>query len=121
MDVAFVVNPENYKLTFARNSDGDFYLDTCAVYSVIATVCAEKGKWFHDASIGTYLSTITRDGRATGTRLVAAATDGLEQVTQDGLIRSGAAASTSRLGVGAWGLTLRWQTSIGEQRTALRL
>ena len=121
MDVAFVVNPENFKLTFARNSDGDFYLDTRSVYPVIATVCAAKGKWFHDASVGTYLSTIARDGRATGTRLTAAASDGLDQVAQDGLIRNGATVEVARLRPGAWGLTLRWTTSLGEQRTALKL
>ena len=120
MDVAFVINPANGKLTFARNARGDFYLDNRAVYSVFATLSAEKGRYAHSSTYGTYLGAILKDNRATGTRLTGAATDAFEQLRQAGIISNGSA-RPERLRVGSWALALNWKTPKGsEQRETVR-
>lgn len=115
MDVAFTQNPQTGRLTFARNAAGDFYLDDRGTYAVLATLYAQKGRYFWDATVGTYLSTIKQDVRATGTRLIAAASDALEQVRQEGMIRGGSA-TAERLRLGAWSLPIRWLSPRGEEQ-----
>lgn len=113
MDVAFKTNPTTGKLTFARDSRGGFYLDDRAVYSVMATLFADKGGYFWDASIGTYLNSVRKDDRATSSRLVGAAEDAIEQCRQAGYVRSGAV-KAERLRPGVWGLAVSWTTTRGE-------
>ena len=116
MDVAFILNPNTGRLTFARNADGDFYFDDRAIYSVFATLFAQKGQYLFDSTIGTYLYKIKSDVRATGTRLVSVATDAISQVQADGLIRS-ATATAERLRLGVWSVLLRWKAPSGEDIT----
>lgn len=113
VDLAFKTNPLNGKLTFAKNSDGNFYLDDRAVYPVLVTLFADKGKYLYDANLGTYLNTISKDVRATASRLVGAAQDAIEQCRQAGYIRSGTA-KAERIRPGAWALLLNWKTTRGE-------
>jgi len=121
MDVAVVVNPATGKLTFARNSDGDFYFDDRAIGPVFGTLFAEKGRYLWDATVGTTISTVTKDGRATGTRIAAAATEALRQVKVEGLITSYDVPVPTMLRGGVWQLTLRWQTPSGPQKLALKV
>ena len=117
MDVAFTVNPSNGKLTFAKNAQGNFYLDRKAVYPVLATLFARKGRWGFDESLGTYFNDITKDTTATGSRLTGVVRDALEQVQQAGHITGGTVDQVTRLRPGAWLLGLRWQTTSGETVT----
>jgi len=116
VDVAFTQDPHSGRLTFARNADGDFYLDTLAVYPVIATLFAEKGRYLFDPAVGTYLSLITQDSRATGSRLTAAQNDALDQCRLDGLLYSGEAQST-KLRPGVWQLIVSWKPIAGANQS----
>lgn len=107
-------DPASGLLTFALNSDGDFYLDDRALYPVIATLFAEKGRYAADPTVGTYLATIRQDGAATATRLNAAMSDALEQCRRDGLLVKGSAAAT-RLRTGAWAMPMSWQPFSGSK------
>ena len=117
MDIAFEIDPSTGKLTFAKNAQGNFYLDSKAVYSVLATLFARKGKWGFDESLGTYFNDITKDTSATGSRLTGVVRDALEQVQQAGHITSGTVDQVTRLRPGVWLLGLRWKTTSGETVT----
>lgn len=106
MDLAFK-HGKNGKLVFATNSDGDFYLDESGVFAVFATLFARKGEYAYDATVGTFLYKVRRDGRLTGSRLNAAAADALDQVRKDRVISSGTS-TAQRLTGGAWELRLDW-------------
>ena len=95
------------KLTFARNAAGGFYLDDLGVYAVFATLFARKGEYAYDATLGTFLHKVRKDGRLTGTRLNSAAADALDQVRKDRTISSGTS-TAQRLTGGAWELRLTW-------------
>lgn len=121
MDVAFTVN-KNGKLTFARNSAGDFYFDNRAVYSVFSTLFAQKGRYFFDSTVGTYLSTVTKDGRTTATRLVACANDALSQLRDtERVITDFSTPNATRLRSGAWSLALSWSTPSGDIHETLKV
>lgn len=105
-------DPVSGKLTFAKNSDGDFYLDDRSLYPVIATLFAERGRYAADPSVGTYLATIKQDGSATASRLNSAMGDAIEQCRRDGLIVSGQA-TANRLRVGVWSMPMSWRTMTG--------
>lgn len=117
MDVAFTINPTNGKLTYAKNAQGHFYKDNKAVYSVLTTLFARKGKWSFDESLGTYFNDITKDTAATGSRLTGVVRDAFEQVQQAGHITSGTVDQVTRIRPGVWLLSLRWQTTSGETVT----
>lgn len=117
MDIAFEIDPSTGKLTFAKNAQGNFYLDRKAVYPVLATLFARKGKWGFDESLGTYFNDITKDTSATGSRLTGVVRDALEQVQQAGHITSGTVDQVTRLRPGVWLLGLRWKTTSGETVT----
>ena len=120
MDVAFALD-RNGKLDFARNAEGDFYLDDLAVYAVVATLSAHKGAYGWDGTVGTYLHTIKKDGAVTGTRLRSAMADAAAQLVADGTIRS-MTGTADRLRVGAWSLTPNWKPIYGQpQKETLRL
>lgn len=112
MDVAAVVD-QTGKLTFAKNADSDFYFDDRAVGAVFGTLFAHVGQYAEDATLGTTLWTVTKSGRATATRLVAAATDALQQVKAEGLISSYEPPTATRLGGGAWEIALPWKVPSG--------
>lgn len=114
MDIAFEIDPSTGKLTFAKNTQGDFYLDRKAVYSVLATLFSKKRRWGWDESLGTYFNDITKDTAATGSRLTGVVRDAFEQVQQAGHITSGTVDQVTRLRPGAWLLGLRWKTTNGE-------
>lgn len=114
MDLAFAINPSTGKLTFAKNAQGNFYLDRKAVYPVLATLFSKKGRWGWDASLGTYFNDITKDTTATGSRLTAVVRDAFEQVQQAGHITTGSVDQVTRLRPGVWLLGLRWKTTSGE-------
>jgi phage gp46-like protein len=116
VDVAVLLNPNTGRLTFARNSQGDFYLDDRGIYPVFSTLFAQKAKYYWDSTVGTYLSTVRSDVRATGTRLTSVATDALEQCVADGLIRSGTA-QADRIRLGVWMITMRWKAPSGDDVT----
>lgn len=63
MDVAFSVT--RGRLDFARNKDGDFYLDDLAVYAVLATFVAHKTEYAFDGDLGTFRHKITKNGSVT--------------------------------------------------------
>lgn len=113
MDVAFKTNSTTGKLTFAKNSDGNFYLDTRAVYPVLATLFADKGAYLWDATLGTYLNKIRKDDRATSSRLVGAGQDAIEQCRQAGYIRAGTVVAERRR-PGFWLLAINWTTTRGD-------
>lgn len=115
MDVAFKVN-ERGKLTFARSEQGDFYLDDRAVYAVFSTLLAHKGEYAFDASVGTNLHLVRKDGRTTRTRLVGAATDALDQCRRQEQVIQEGDASAERLRVGIWTIPMRWRVASGEVR-----
>ena len=117
MDIAFSINPSTGKLTFAKNAQGNFYLDRKAVYPVLATLFARKGRWGFDETLGTYFNDITKDTTATGSRLTAAATDAFDQLKAGGYITSGTVDQVTRLRPGVWLLGLRWKTTSGETVT----
>ena len=120
MDVAFSRNSSG-KLTCAKNAAGSFYLDDLGVYACFATLFARKNEYAYDATFGTFLHKIRKDGRLTGTRLNAAASDALDQVRKDGVITSGSSAA-QRLTTGAWELRLAWTVpSRGPVTAAQRL
>lgn len=106
MDVAFTQNSAG-KLVFAKNAQGNFYLDELGVYAVFSTLFARKGEYAYDATLGTFLHKVRKDGRLTGTRLNSAASDALDQVRKDRVITSGSSAP-QRLASGAWELRLTW-------------
>lgn len=112
-----MVNPNTGRLTFARNRSGDYYFDDRAIYPVFATLYAQKTKYLFDDTVGTFLFKIKSDVRATGTRLVSAATDALDQVQTDGLIQSGYNASADRIANGRWAIIMRWKSPNGEAVT----
>lgn len=112
MDVAFKTSSTTGKLTFAKNSDGNFYLDTRAVYPVLATLFADKGAYLWDATLGTYLNKIRKDDRATSSRLVGAGQDAIEQCRQAGYIRTGAVKAERRR-PGFWLMAINWTTTSG--------
>lgn len=106
MDLAFTHDHKG-KLVFAKDSAGNFYKDDAGVYAVFTTLFARKGEYAYDATVGTFLHKVRRDGRLTGSRLNAAATDALEQVRKDRVITSGTS-TAQRLTSGAWELRLEW-------------
>lgn len=106
LDVAMVRNASG-KLTLAKNAAGGFFLDDRAVYAVFATTFARKGDYAYDATLGTFLHKVRRDGRLTGSRINAAATDAIDQCRQDRAISAGSS-SARRLTSGAWELALEW-------------
>lgn len=106
MDIAFTRNSAG-KLTFAKNAQGGFYLDDKGVYAVFSTLFARKNEYVYDATLGTFLHKIRKDGRLTGTRLNASASDALDQVRKDGVITSGSS-TAQRITGGAWELRLNW-------------
>ena len=112
MDAAFTHTADG-KLTFARSAAGDPYLDDLATYAVLSTLCAERGRYAFDAGVGTLLSTVTKDGRATASRLAACASDALEQCRQDQLVRAGATYRVDRERSGAFSIALAWQSPTG--------
>lgn len=107
MDLAFTHNSAG-KLVFAKDSSGNFYKDDAGVYAVFTTLFARKGEYAYDATVGTFLHKIRRDGRLTGSRLNAAAADAIEQVRKDRVITEGSS-TAQRLTVGAWELRLEWR------------
>ena len=113
MDVAFKTNASTGKLTFARSSGGNFYLDDRAVYPVLATLFADKGAYLWDATLGTYLNKIRKDDRATSSRLVGAGQDAIEQCRQAAYIRAGSVKAERRR-PGFWLLAITWTTTRGE-------
>lgn len=123
MDIACLVKPKSGKLTFARNADGDFYFDTRSVYPVFSTLFAKKGKYFWDASLGTYLWQINKDNRSTATRVTSNADDALKQVKDESLISSYVGSTASRFQLAhsgtAWQINLQWKTPAGEVRQKL--
>jgi phage gp46-like protein len=106
VDVAFTRNAQG-KLVFAKDAQGGFYLDDRAVFAVFATLFARKGEYAYDATVGTYLHKVRRDGRLTGSRLNAAASDALDQARKDRVISSGTS-TAQRISTGAWELRLEW-------------
>lgn len=119
MDAAFDHTADG-KLTFARDAAGDFYLDDLATYAVLSTLCAERGRYAFDAGVGTLLSTVTKDGRATASRLSACASDALEQCRQDQLVRAGATFRVERERSGAFSIALAWQSPTGRAAQTVR-
>ncbi|HNK46875.1 MAG TPA: hypothetical protein PKL17_18975 [Pseudomonadota bacterium] len=111
MDVAFSVT--RGRLDFARNKDGDFYLDDLAVYAVLATFVAHKTEYAFDGDLGTFRHKITKDGSVTGTRLQGCGDDCLEQCVNDELITSGTC-RVDRLRPGALSVTLSWKSPTGK-------
>lgn len=111
MDVAFSLDKSG-RLTLSRDASGSPYLDTRAVYSVIATLAAHKGGYGWDGSVGTVLHKLRKDGRLTGTRLSSVGADLGDQLRGDEIVRS-LSASPERLRSGAWGVTLAWTTTVG--------
>ncbi len=116
LDVAFTSTPTG-RLSFARK-DGDLFLDDKCVYAVIATLCSIKGRYGWDSSVGTWFTTIKKDGRLTGTRLSAAATDALDQVRAE-LGITPRDPQADRLSGGRWQLQLRWR-SVGKDVSSTR-
>lgn len=112
MDVAFTLNATG-KLTFAKNASSNFYIDERGVYAIFATLAAEKGRYGWDSTVGTFFSTIRKDGRLTATRLNSAASDALEQCRRDGIISAGATSQPERASAGKWALLLKWRTPGG--------
>ena len=112
MDAAFTSTAEG-RLTFARDAAGNPFLDDLATYSVLSTLCAERGQYAFDAGVGTLLSTVTKDGRATASRLSACASDSLEQCRQDQLVRAGATFRVDRERSGAFSIALAWRSPTG--------
>lgn len=111
-DLAFKPGPGG-RLIFDKTAQGDYLLDERATYAVVASLQAEKGKYNnYEVGYGTSFYTITRDGRATGSRYGAAITDAMRQCVRAGFIRSGDGAA-DRLRSGAWTLTLSWVTGAG--------
>lgn len=113
-DVAFTV--KRGKLDFARNADGDFYLDDSAAYSVFTTLFARKGRYHADETVGTSFAAITKDGAVTGTRIRGCVADAAEQLTEDRIIKS-LSVDANRQRAGAWVLTLLWHRLSGGNRT----
>jgi phage gp46-like protein len=106
VDLAFK-HGNNGKLVFATNSDGNFYLDDRGTYAVFSTLFARKGEYAYDATVGTFLYKVRREGRLTGSRLNAAASDALDQVRKDRVVSSGTS-TAQRISTGAWELRLEW-------------
>jgi hypothetical protein len=118
MDVAFTRGPRG-KLIFKRSSDGAIELDRRGVYAVHVAVAAHKdGYYFGSEQYGTQFSAIKKDAAATGSRLTAAALDGIAQAKAEGLIFSGTAAA-ERLRSGRWRLRIDWQSIDGTQSEVL--
>lgn len=118
MDVAFKTTSDG-KLTFRRDSSGDAQLDDQATYAVMATMMAQKGAYAWDATVGTYLFRIVKDGRLTGTKLSAVGTDALDQVRQEAGITP-IEATPARSALGKWSLLLRWRSPGGKVATATK-
>ena len=113
MDVAFKTNASTGKLTFTKNTGGNFYLDDRAVYPVLATLFADKGAYLWDPALGTYLNKIKKDDRATSSRLVGAGQDAIEQCRQAGYIRAGSVKAERRR-PGFWLMAINWTTTRGD-------
>ena len=113
MDAAFTHTADG-KLTFARDAAGALFLDDLAAYAVLSTMCAERGRYAFDSGVGTLLSTVTKDGRATASRLSACASDALEQCHQDQLVRAGATYRVDRARSGAFLVGLTWHSPTGK-------
>lgn len=111
MDVSFSLDKAG-RLTLSRDATGSPFLDERAVYAVFATLCAHKGGYGWDGTVGTDLHTIHKDGRLTGTRLRGIAVDLFDQLKSDELVRSGDG-NAERLRTGAWVLSLAWTTKGG--------
>lgn len=114
-DVAFR-STRRGRLDFAKNAGGDFYLDDRGVYSGLATLFAHRGKYAFDASVGTFLFSVRKDGRTTGTRIKSAVDDALSQCVSDELMRD-AVSSVARVRGGAWSIALMWHTTSGDKVT----
>ena len=108
MDVSFSLDKAG-RLTLSRDANGSPFLDERAVYAVFATLVAQKGEYGWDGTVGTYLHTVRKDGRMTGTRLRGIAVDLFDQLKSDELVRSGDG-NAERLRTGAWVLWLAWTT-----------
>lgn len=120
LDLAFAATARG-RIDFARNKEGDFFLDDRSVYAVFATLFARKGQYAFDGDVGTFLFKLTKDGRTTGTRLQAVADDSSAQLVQEGLVVS-PKSSPQRLRTGAWSVTCEWLSPGGNrQREELRL
>ena len=115
MDVAFTRGPRG-KLVFKRDAvTGAILMDSRAAYAVHVTIAAHKdGYYFDGEQFGTRLHTIKSDAHATGSRLAAAALDGIAQCKAEGLIFSGTA-SAEKMRTGRWRLVLDWQSPDGPQ------
>lgn len=118
MDVAFTTTADG-KLTFSRDATGDVQLDDRATYGVMATLIAEKGAYAWDGTVGTYLHRLTKDGRLTGTKLSAAATDALYQARQEFGVTP-IEATPARAASGKWSILLRWRSVGGSVATATK-
>lgn len=118
MDVAFTTTTDG-KLTFSRDSAGDVQLDDRAAYGVMATLIAEKGSYSWDGTVGTYLHRLTKDGRLTGTKLSAAASDALDQARQEFGVTP-IEATPARAASGKWSILLRWRSVGGTVATATK-
>lgn len=118
MDVAFSTTTDG-KLTFRRDATGDVQHDDQATYAVMATLTAQKNAYAWDATVGTYLSRMTKDGRLTGTKLSAVGTDALDQVRQEAGITP-IETTPTRSTLGKWSLLLRWRSPGGKVATATK-
>lgn len=105
------------KVTAVWDATGDRVFDDTQGFTVLTTVCAQKGQYRADRTFGTLVRSRTSDTRATGSQLAADALDGMRQVAGNKLIPTAGgeaiqsySARPERLPHG-WRLVLSWQSN----------